>query len=249
MRSLVKRRKWWLVSAPLLAACWGCHPHGEEGEHATEEHAAEASVTVRAVPARFDRSARVVEGLGRCEALPDHIAPLTPAVEGHVHELLVEPGRPGEEGPADRRARQGRGAGRPEREDGDPRRAGRRARPAQVDPPPRGAQGQRAGRRAGQASRVEQARVAADRLRPLVASHEVSEQQILDAEQGGRSSPRSSCRRPRPPLHVMMIGPRPEAIAEAEGRIKTADALGRLLAGPPGITTPSARRSMACSIA
>ncbi len=33
-----------------------------------------------------------VEGLGRCEALPNQIATLTPAVEGHVHELLVAQG-------------------------------------------------------------------------------------------------------------------------------------------------------------
>lgn len=33
-----------------------------------------------------------VDGLGRSEALPDHIATLTPAVEGHVHELLVAQG-------------------------------------------------------------------------------------------------------------------------------------------------------------
>ncbi len=39
-----------------------------------------------------------VEALGRCEALPDHIATLTPAVEGHVHELFIKHGDPVKKG-------------------------------------------------------------------------------------------------------------------------------------------------------
>ena len=35
---------------------------------------------------------RTIEGLGRTEAVPDKLATLTPAVEGHVHELLVKQG-------------------------------------------------------------------------------------------------------------------------------------------------------------
>src|SRR5207302_4804002 len=33
-----------------------------------------------------------VDGLGRTEALPDHIGSLTATVEGHVHKLFVKPG-------------------------------------------------------------------------------------------------------------------------------------------------------------
>ena len=91
-------REWWLLTLPLLAACCGCHSHGETGDHEAEDPESGASVTVQVVPARFDRSARIVEGLGRCEALPDHIATLTPAVEGHVHELLVKQGDPVKKG-------------------------------------------------------------------------------------------------------------------------------------------------------
>ncbi len=68
-------RRWWPVSFPLLLACCGCHSHGGPATPEEASSEAEASVTVRVVPARFDKSARVVEGLGRCEALPDHIAP------------------------------------------------------------------------------------------------------------------------------------------------------------------------------
>ena len=39
-----------------------------------------------------------VEALGRCEALPDQIATLTPAVEGHVHELFIKLGDPVKKG-------------------------------------------------------------------------------------------------------------------------------------------------------
>ncbi len=81
---------------------------------------------------------------------------------------------------------------------------------------------------------LEQATVAADRLRPLASRHEVPEQQVQDAERAVRQAA-IQLQTAEATLHVMMIGPRPEAIAEAEGKIKTADALVGLLAGPPRI--------------
>ena len=72
----------------------------------------EAHIVVKTEPARLGTLTHTVEGLGRCEALPDHIATLTPAVEGHVHELLVAQGDVVKERAADRRARYGGRASR-----------------------------------------------------------------------------------------------------------------------------------------
>ena len=47
---------------------------------------------MRAEPARRGTLVETVEGLGRSEAIPDQLATLTPAVEGHVHALLVKQG-------------------------------------------------------------------------------------------------------------------------------------------------------------
>ena len=57
----------------------------------------EAHVTVRTEPAKLgaDGGGR---GPGALRGLPDHIATLTPAVEGHVHELLVMQGDPVKKG-------------------------------------------------------------------------------------------------------------------------------------------------------
>ena len=190
-------RRWRTVSFPLLLACCGCHSHGGSATPDEASSESEASVTVRVEPARFDTVARVVEGLGRCEALPDHIATLTPAVEGHVHELLVAQGDAGQEGAADRRARQGGRAGRSRGEDRDPRRAQGLAGPAQVAPPPRGAEGHRAGDRAGQGGGGPGQ--GGRRSAPSPASLATRSPSSSSSSRRRRSSrPRSSSRRPRP---------------------------------------------------
>jgi RND family efflux transporter MFP subunit len=71
---------------------------------------------------------------------------------------------------------------------------------------------------------VEQAKVAADRLRSLLPQRLASEQQLLDAERAVKQAAIQQ-EAAQATLHTMMIGPRPEAVAEAEGKIKTADAL------------------------
>jgi multidrug efflux pump subunit AcrA (membrane-fusion protein) len=71
---------------------------------------------------------------------------------------------------------------------------------------------------------VVQAKAAVDQLRPLQAHHEVSEQQLFVAEKALEQASIQQ-KTAEAQLHVMLIGPRPEAIAEAEGKIKTADAL------------------------
>ncbi|MHB1557160.1 MAG: efflux RND transporter periplasmic adaptor subunit [Isosphaeraceae bacterium] len=224
MKSLVLRFRWWIVALPLLVGCAGCESHSEtvKGEEGGAEEA-EAAVTVRVVPARFERAARTIEGLGRCEALPDHIAPLTPAVEGHVHELLVEQGREVKRGQPivelDRAVAQADLAEKTATRDGLV------ASLALLKSIPRPEES-RANELAVEQAKItlEQSRIAADRLRPLVKRHEVPEQQLQDAERAVHLAELQK-ETAEATLHAMLIGPRREAIAEAEGRIKTADAL------------------------
>src|SRR5438309_11335207 len=93
MTDYLVRWRCWHAIILVLTAVAGCGAHEDaaapEGGQAAK---GEAHVTVRTEPARLGTLAETIEGLGRCEALPDHIATLTPAVEGHVHELLVAQG-------------------------------------------------------------------------------------------------------------------------------------------------------------
>ena len=71
---------------------------------------------------------------------------------------------------------------------------------------------------------VAQAKAAVDQLRPLRDRHEVSDQQLFVAEKALEQASIQQ-QTAEAQLRMMLIGPRPEAIAEAEGKIKTADAL------------------------
>ena len=164
-----------------------------------------------------------MEGLGRCDALPDRIATLTPAIEGHVHELLVAQGDMVKKGQPivelDKVVAQADLAEKTATRDGLkaslvllqslPRPAERRANELLVE----------------QAKvAVEQAKASADRLRPLVIRREASAQQLLDAERAVKQAVILQ-ETGEAQLRATIIGPRPEAVAEAQGRIKTADAL------------------------
>ncbi len=224
MRFFVLRSWRWYPLFPVLAALAGCGSHGGEVPP-DEEHSpkGEAHVTVRAEPARYSTLIETVEGLGRCEALPDRIATLTPAVEGHVHELLVALGGVVKKGQPvvelDRAVAQADLAEKTATRDG------LRASLALLRSLPRPAE-RRANELAVEQAKVavEQARVTVDRLHSLVPQKLASEQQLLDAQRAVRQAVLQQ-EAAEATLRAMMIGPRPEAVAEAEGKIKTADAL------------------------
>jgi multidrug resistance efflux pump len=76
---------------------------------------------------------------------------------------------------------------------------------------------------------IEQARVALDRatriverLQPLLARHEVSEQQAFEADLAVTQA-KLQLQTAEAQLRAMMIGPKPEAVAEAEAKEKTAE--------------------------
>jgi RND family efflux transporter MFP subunit len=206
----------------LLTGLSGCGIEGNSVAE-TEETAEEAVVTVRAEPSRLGTEAEIVEGLGRCEAIPDHIATLTPAVEGHVHELLVKQGSPVEKGQPiielDKSVAQADLAEKTASRDS------LKAALALLKSLPRPEE-----RKANELA-VDQARVAVERasaildhLRPLAARHEVSEQQIYDAEKALETAQIQE-KSARATLDAMMIGPRQEAVAQAEAQVETAEGL------------------------
>ena len=197
MRILVARWRWWHAAIPLVVAFAGCGSHGgaaTEDEKHEEEH--EAHVVVKTEPARLGTLTETVEGLGRCEALPDHIATLTPAVEGHVHELLVAQGDAVKKGQPI--VELDTAVARADLAEKTATRDGLKASLALLKSLPRPEE-RRANELAIEQAKVavDQAKEAADRLRPLLARHEVSEHS--SSSRTRRSSrPRSSSRRPRP---------------------------------------------------
>lgn len=211
----------WIVEVVVLTGLAGCGAGGAPATPGPTATDAAAFVTVRVEPARVGSVAEVVEGLGRCEAIPDHIATLTPAVEGHVHELFVKQGSTVSKGQPiielDRSVAQADLAEKSATLEG------LKAALALLKSLPRPEE-----RRANELA-VEQAKVAVararavvEKLRPLQARHEVSEQQVFDAEKALEAA-RLQQETAEATLHAMMIGPRPEAVAEAEARIQTAE--------------------------
>jgi len=71
---------------------------------------------------------------------------------------------------------------------------------------------------------VARARAPPDRLRPLVARHEAADATIFDADQAVEQAVLQQ-QSAEALLRSTLIGPRPEAVAEAEGKIKTAEGL------------------------
>jgi RND family efflux transporter MFP subunit len=224
MRALVARWRWWHAAIPLLAAIAGCSSHGSTAaDEEKHEEAEEAHVVVKTEPARVGTETESVDGLGRCEALPDHIATLTPAVEGHVHELLVAQGDAVKKGQPI--VEFDTAVASADLKEKTATRDGLNASLALLKSLPRAEE-----RRATELA-IEQARLAvtlakeaADRLRPLHDRREVSDQQLFVAQKAVEQA-QIQQHTAEAQLRVMLIGPRPEAVAEAEGKIKTADAL------------------------
>jgi len=207
-----------------MAALAGCASHGG-APPAEDEHApsGEAHVTVRTEPARSGVMTLTVDALGRCDALPDRIATLTPAVEGHVHDLLVAQGQVVKKG--QRVVEFDRAVAEADLAEKTAARDGLKASLVLLQSLPRPAE-RRANELAVETAKVaaEQAKAVADRTRSLLARNLASEQQLMDAE---RTVKQAEIQKETAgaTLRAMTIGPRPEAVAEAEGKIKTADAL------------------------
>lgn len=216
-------RRWlWGTSAVILVGLSGCGAEGDSAAEA-EDTGAEAVVSVRAEPARVGPVTDVVEGLGRCEAIPDHIATLTPAVEGHVQELAVRQGSSVKKGQPI--IELNKSVAQADLDEKTANLESLKAALALLKSLPRPEE-RRANELAVEQAHVavEQAQAALDRLKPLASRHEVPEQQLFDAEKALETAQLQE-KSAAATLQVMMIGPRNEAVAEAEAKIKNAEGL------------------------
>jgi RND family efflux transporter MFP subunit len=216
--------RWWMLVALLCVGLAGCHKESQTAE-AKDEHSEEeeAHVAVRVEAARRGTIVQTVEALGRSEAIPAKLAMLTPAVEGHVHELVVKQGETVKKGQPIVELNQS--VALADLAEKTATRDSLRASLALLKSIPRPEE-RRSNELAVEQAKValERAKAAAERLRPLFARHEVSEQQVFEADLAVTSA-RILLQTAEAQLHAMLIGPRPEAVAEAEAKITVADGL------------------------
>jgi multidrug efflux pump subunit AcrA (membrane-fusion protein) len=193
----------------------------EEGEKKGEEEKVPSHVSVRCVTARRLPFSVTVEGLGRTEPLPECVGSLTAAVEGHVHELLVKLGDTVKAGQpilrldptvaqatlAEKEANRDSLIAALKLLESLPRPEERRAAELAVEQ--------------GQISVAhDQAQV--DALRPLLSQSDISHKQFHDAEVLLKQA-QVQLETARAQLKLMLIGPRPEAVAEAQTKIAMAE--------------------------
>lgn len=217
--------RWGHAGLLVVAGLVGCTAQGGAEAPAEKEKApakGEAHVTVTVEPARLGPVTESAEGLGRCEALPDHLATLTPAVAGHVHTLVARQGDKVKKNQPI--VELDTVVAKADLAEKTAIRDGLKASLALLKSLPRLDE-----RRANELA-VDQAKLALERaqkvaegMRPLLARHEVSEMQMFEADHAVDLA-KIQLQTAIAQLKVMLIGPRPEAVAEAEGKIKTADA-------------------------
>ena len=203
------------MAIALFLQILGCRnePAGSTGED-------DGRVVVRAVAARRLKMVDRVSGIGRCEALPDRLATLTPLVEGRVEKILAARG-------------QEVAAGQPivqldttvahaELAVKDATHDSLIASLALLKSLPR-AEEQQTAKLAIADARIAVARAQSvvGRLRPLRARNEISEQQMFEAEQT-LAQAEVQQQTAEAKHRVMMLGPRSEAVAEAQAKIDVA---------------------------
>jgi multidrug efflux pump subunit AcrA (membrane-fusion protein) len=185
----------------------------------------QSSVNVRVEVARIGKVLDSVDGLGRVEAIPSRLAILTPAVEGHVARLLVRQGEPVRAGQPI--VELDRSAATADLTEKIAARDALRAALVLLKSLPRREEIR------SQELAIEQTKVAVERVRASLENLEglrngggnlASKQQIYDARKALEAA-EFQHQAAVATLDAMMIGPRPEAVAEAEAKIKTADAL------------------------
>jgi len=211
------------LAAVAALGLTGCHggspPAGAKDEPSSKGEA--AHVTVKTEGARRGTLLQTVEGLGRSEAIPEKLATLTPAVEGHVHALLVKQGETVKKGQPI--VELDKAVALADLAEKTATRDGLKAAIGLLKALPRPDE-----RRVNELA-IEQAKVAldratrlAERLKPLLARRETSDQQVFEAELAVTQA-KLMLQTAEAQLRVMMIGPKPEAVAEAEAKVKTAE--------------------------
>jgi len=192
-------------------------------QHQPSESTGEAKdrVVVRVVKAQRLEMADHVSGLGRCEAPADRIAALTPLVEGRVEKVLAVPGQEVVAGQPI--VQLDTTLARADLAEKEALRDSLVASLALLKSLPRPEEQQAAQLAIADAKiAVARAQSVVDRLGPLRARNEVSEQQMFEAEQilaQAKIQQQSAEARHR----TMMLGPRSEAVAESQAKIDVAE--------------------------
>jgi HlyD family secretion protein len=208
-----------LLLAALLLGCG--RSSGDSAEKGEKGEAEETpAVEVRTVPAEQRTIEEVVHAIGRSEALPNRLVTLTPAVAGHIQEILVNVGVAIHRGDTivrldsvvatadvtEKEAQRDTLQAALELLVAAPRPEDRRALEIAVDRAKVG---------------VTRAEAMLDRLRPLRARTEISEAQWFDAEQT-LAEAKLQQQSAEAQLQLLLIGPRQEAVAEAKARLAAA---------------------------
>ncbi len=201
-----------------LVCLLGCH----RGQAAADGENKEPDVRVGVKAAEKRTIADKVTGLGRCEAIPDRFAVLTAAAEGRVVRLLKQPGDAVERGCAVVEL-DGTIAGKNLKEK-EAACDSQKASFEVLQSLPRAEEQNSAKLAIEQAQvAVEKARSSVDHLRPLRERGEISETVMYDAESALRQAT-LQWKTAQSQYEVLMLRPRPQAIAEAKTRIEVAQA-------------------------
>lgn len=179
------------------------------------------AVAVRVVAVRRLEMADHVSGLGRCEALPDRLAALTPLVEGRLEKILAVPGQEVVAGQPI--VQLDTTLARADLAEKEALRDSLVASLALLKSLPRPEEQQAAKLAIADAKiAVARAQSVVDRLRPLRARNEVSEQQMFEAEQTLAQA--KVLQQTAAANHqTMMLGPRGQAVAESQAKIDVAE--------------------------
>ncbi len=213
-----------IIVALLIAGASGCNSKIVQAEPAKSTDAADSdeALSVRAEAAQLRTIKETVVAMGRCEALPDRVACLTPAMEGQVESLLAKVGDTVKQNQPivqlDAHMAQTNLVEKTATRDG------LNATLQLLQAPPRAEELKM------QESAVEQAKLAfektqaaVDRLRPLLEKQQIPPAQVYEAELAA-SQAKLQRESTEAQLQSMKLGPRPEAIAEAKLHLATADA-------------------------
>ena len=211
-----------VLAAMLLAAAIGCERGGKEEAEREQADGQDEPVAIRAEPAELRTIDEIAYGLGRCEALPERLAALTPAMEGRVLKILaaqgdaVRAGQPIVElDPSVARANLNEKTATRQSLEASlrllralPRPDERKSLELAID------QAKAA---------IEKAESAVGRLRPLRERGEVSAEQVVQAELSLRQAQLQQ-QSAQTQLDIAMLGPRPQAVDEAQTKIAAASA-------------------------